>query len=93
MVDGLGLRYDMYVYGYPIPHPGRYFVLDALPNGFAGGLLAVLFASAMSVFSGNVNAIATCFVLDGRSCLGQPELDGPATGIRVGIHTTDHRYL
>ena len=55
-----------------------YFALHALPNGFAGGLLAVLFASAMSVFSGNVNSIATCFVLDGSRCVGRPPLDGPA---------------
>ena len=56
-----------------------YFALHELPNGFAGGLLAVLFASAMSVFSGNLNSIATCLVLDGSRCIGKNDLDSPTT--------------
>jgi Na+/proline symporter len=56
-----------------------FYVVHALPRGFAGGLLAVLFASAMSVFSGNLNGVATCMVLDGYRLVSTDDLDGPTT--------------
>jgi Na+/proline symporter len=41
-----------------------YFVVHELPSGFAGFLLAALFGTTMSVFSGGVNSATTCFMLD-----------------------------
>ena len=42
----------------------RYFFANALPDGVAGLIVAALFATTMSVFSGGINGIVTCFIVD-----------------------------
>eukprot|EP00040_Diaphanoeca_grandis_P027180 m.154113 g.154113 ORF g.154113 m.154113 type:complete len:604 (-) comp30870_c0_seq1:273-2084(-) len=41
-----------------------YFFTNELPNGLAGLIIAALFATTMSVFSGGINAAVTCFITD-----------------------------
>lgn len=41
-----------------------YFALTQMPHGFGGLLVAAILGSTMSVFSGGVNAAATCVVVD-----------------------------
>eukprot|EP01051_Picozoa_sp_SAG22_P019810 SAG22_NODE_3777_length_1532_cov_1.634589_1_plen_228_part_10 len=41
-----------------------FFVLTALPQGFAGALMAAVLGSTMSVFCGGINSASACFVYD-----------------------------
>ena len=41
-----------------------YFFTTALPTGLAGVLMAALFATTMSVYSGGLNAATTCIFMD-----------------------------
>jgi len=67
------------------------FIVSEMPQGFAGLLIAAIFAAAMSTLSSNINSVAAVFTSDFYNTMGRPKsgkhsmLVARGSGIAVGI--------
>ncbi len=78
----------------PSDHVFPRFIVEGLPAGLAGLMLAAIFAAAMSTLSSSLNSLASSTVLDlihpaaGRSAEADNEKDGEGDDLKKGRRMT-----